>query len=288
MRLFLLALEWLVSRLSFGWAQKLGGCLGLVWHDAIPIRRKTVLENLAAALPNLDEAERRRVAREHYRHLGMSAFEFLWASGRGMPAIHAFFREQGLDHYTEALKHGQGVIAVTGHFGNWDLVASVQASKGVPLNVVTKYLKNKGFNRFWMERREKAGIRFHPDQGSLRQILKALRRNEVVGLVIDQRTPREQGGIETDFMGRPAWTSTTAAVLALRTGAALIPAYGYRNEDGTHVLDVGPAFDLSGFDGGSRESIIRLTGLLNQDLAERIRKRPAQWLWLHRRWLDIQ
>jgi len=279
-------LERAVCRLEWKTAQRIGGFLGLVWYTLVPVRRRTVMKNLALAMPDVTAKERRRIARDHYLHLGKSALEFLWLAGRGMQKSDVIAEENGIEHYHGCLEEGGGVMVVTGHFGNWDLVACMQAAKGVPLHVVTKDLSQRGFNSYWMGRREKAGIRFHPDRGSLKSIIRALKSNEVVGLVIDQRTPAEQGGIKADFMGQDAWTSTTAAVLALRTGARLLPAYGYRRDDGLHAMEIGPPVDTSAYEDYSKEAVATLTQHLNDDLAKRIRQHPEQWLWLHRRWAD--
>jgi len=279
-------LERAASRLEWKTAQRIGGFLGLVWYTLVPVRRRTVMRNLALAMPGVSDKERRRIAREHYVHLGKCAFEFLWLAGRGMQKSDIIAEEKGIEHYHGCLEKGRGVIVVTGHFGNWDLVGCMQAAKGVPLHVVTKDLSHRGFNSYWMGRREKAGIRFHPDKRSLKSIIRALKSNEVVGLVIDQRTHQEQGGIKADFMGHAAWTSTTAAVLALRTGARLLPAYGYRRKDGLHAMEIGPPVDVSAYGDYSKEAVAGLTQHLNDDLAKRIRQHPEQWLWLHRRWAD--
>jgi KDO2-lipid IV(A) lauroyltransferase len=277
------ALARCAALLSWRAAQSLGAFLGLVWFHLVRIRRRVVRSNLALALPERSH-EHGRIARESYRHLGVSALEFLRLCGEGWDEVLHRVHLHGLESFEQAFARGRGVIVVTAHFGNFDLLACSQALRGVPLAIVSRDLHGGGSNRFWMESRSASGLTIFPDEGGARQVLKWLRRGNVLGLVVDQRTPPGRGGIRVPFFGREVWTSTAAAKLALRTGAALVPARIERRPDGEHDLIVEheiPAGADCG-DGAARE----LTARVNRVIERWVRERPEHWMWLHRRFAD--
>jgi len=277
---FLRLLEAVVARLPRGAAQRLGALLGAAVHRLLPIRRTEVRRRIAERL-GCSATEACRIAGAMYRHLGMSALEFLWMSGRPPGTAAALVRREGEEHYRAALGKARGVVVVTGHVGNWDLGACSQAALGVPLHVVTKALSARGLSRYWMERRTARGVVLHGAAGSLGALVGALRAGEVVGLVVDQRA--DDGGIDCPLLGAPARTSVAAATLALRTGAPLVPAFVTRDAEGGHTLRIEPAIEIDrALPVG--EAIARATRACNEALERAIVRAPEQWLWLHRRW----
>jgi KDO2-lipid IV(A) lauroyltransferase len=278
------ALAHFAGLLSWTGAQKIGAFLGLVWFYVVRIRRKTVLLNLSRALPErLDEHV--TIAKNAYRHFGISALEFFKMGKMTGSQITERVREHGLEHFETALARGRGVIVVTAHFGNFDLLACSQAARGVPLAIVSRELHGRGSNRFWMDTRESCGLTIFPEQGAARHILHWLRSGKVLGLTVDQRIMPAEGGILSPFMGSPAWTTTAPAALALRTGAALVPVRIERREDGDHVLTVEPEVQLP----ASRDddAIGQLTLRINEIVATWVRRNPAHWMWLHRRFAEV-
>jgi len=273
------ALARAASLLTWRGAQSVGAFLGLVWFHLVRIRRGVVRGNLALALPER-VAEHRVIARETYRHLGVSALEFLKLSTDPAAAA-ARVHPRGLAAFETAHARARGVIVVTAHFGNFDLLACSQALRGVPLAIVSRELHGGGSNRFWMESRERSGLRIFQELGGARDVVRWLRQGNVLGLVVDQRTPPSRGGIRSPFMGQEVWTSTAAAKLALRTGAALVPARIERRADGDHDLVVEPEIPVGDLEDAAREAV--LTARINGVVERWIRARPEHWMWLHRR-----
>jgi len=276
------AMARLASLLSWRAAQSVGAFLGLVWFHVVRIRRGVVRSNLALALPERED-EHLRIARESYRHLGVSALEFLKLSA-DPNVIAERVHPRGLAEYEAARDRGKGVIVVTAHFGNFDMLACSQALRGVPLAIVSRELHGGGSNRFWMESRRASGLSIFQERGGVRQILRWLRQGNVLGLVVDQRTPPARGGVRAPFMGRDVWTSTAAAKLALRTEAALLPARIERRPDGDHDLVVDPVIEVGDERGDDAER--SLTARINRIVEGWVRARPEHWLWLHRRFAD--
>ena len=174
---------------------------------------------------------------------------------------------------------GKGVLVLTAHLGHWDLLACSAAQSGIELSVVTRSIKASWLNRFWMEQRGSCGVRLLPEGGGATSILRALRNNEVVAMVLDQHEP---GGLVLPFLGRPAATGTALARVALRTGSPVVPIFLFRSGTGYEVVIQEP---ISRPQTGDPESdIVEYTKLFLETLESTIRLAPEQWLWLHRRW----
>ncbi len=282
-RAMLRLFAFLIGLLSWKGAQRVGSALGLVWFHLVRIRRRVVLENLALVLPG-SRTEHLKIARESYRHFGISAMEFLKLRSLRKDEIVSHVRAQGMENYEKARVQGRGIIVITAHFGNFDLLACSQAAQGIPLAIVSRELHRGSVSRFWMKTRQASGLEIFPDKGSARQILTWLRSGKVLGLTVDQRTPPERGGVRVDFMGAPAWTMTAPAALALRTGAVLLPVRIERLQNGEHNVVIEEEIPIAKL--GRKEGVREVTEQINRAVAGWVERRPDQWMWLHRRFVD--
>lgn len=278
---FFIGLARTVGLLPWRWAQKAGAVLGLFWFYVVRIRRGVVFHNLSIAFPDRS-SEHAEIASKAYRHFGISAFEFLKMNSMSGEEIAARVFSNGMEHFEKADEKKRGVIVVTAHFGNFDLLACSQAAKGLPLAIVSRDLHGSGANRFWMNTRKRYGLVVFPEKRSARRLVSWLRSGMAVGLVVDQRTPAERGGIFERFMECKAWTTTAPAKLALRTGAALIPVRIERRADGNHDLVVEPEIPIP--EGPADEVVKKITRQINDVVSGWIESRPDHWMWLHRRW----
>lgn len=248
------------------------------------IRREIARGNLERAFPEMSAARREVVLRDFYRHLGALVVEFLQVPLMPPDEIDAAVEldEEGLQRFEAAFSEGKGAIVATAHFGNFELLGAFFARRGVPLHAVTKRLSENRLNRFWLARRRAAGLRELPDSGSIREILKVLRRGEVLAMMIDQNMiPRR--AIFAPFFGVQAATTPGPAVLAERTGAPVFFVVLHRREGGGHRVRIeGPIpFERS----GDRDAdVLAFTTQLNGILEKHVREQPAHWYWVHRRW----
>ncbi len=274
-------LSWILHALPLPWVLAWGRALGWLAYR-LGIRRRIVDGNLRLAFPEMAAAERQAVARRMWLGLGMLAVELLRSPRMTPEEVRARIELDGWEHLEAARARGRGVIVVTGHFGNWELLATATAILGVPLHVVSRRMSQRRINRWWKEARARAGLHDLPDRGSARRILRVLKRGEVLGLAFDQNI-RPPAGTFVRFFGVPAATIRAPATLAEATGAAIVTAFLVRQGAGRHRLVLRP-FEYEAV-GGSREARERHNLQRLSDLLEAwIRRHPDHWMWLHRRW----
>ncbi len=261
----------------------IGRALGWIWYYLIPIRRRLVLRQLDEALgADCSRAERRRAAREVFENLGLNLVEFLYLDPKRPERVLERIDRRHYSRFSVAEAKGRGVLVLTAHFGNWDLLACSQALFGHNLAILSKTIKPDWLNRYWMESRRACGITILPERDCWNDLTDHLRQGGVVGFVLDQHMPGPRG-LAVEFFGRPAATSSGLARLSIETGAPVVPVFLYRGGGLRHVMEVGNAIDpVSANDFDTQLQLT--TQAYNQALEAAIRRRPGLWLWLHRRW----
>jgi KDO2-lipid IV(A) lauroyltransferase len=223
--------------------------------------------------------EARRLGRRSLKHLCTTALETIWLGQAGPKRAAALLPIEHFERYEAAVGLGRGVIIVTAHLGNFDLLACTQAARGLPLAIVSRDLGRGAISRLWMRSRLRLGLAIFEHGKDARKVLEWLRAGKVLGLTVDQRQGPSRGGVRVPLLGVPAWTSTSAARLALRTSAVLLPVSTRRLEKGNHIATVHPPIEP-----GSGETARELTARINDVISDWIAEAPDQWLWIHRRW----
>jgi KDO2-lipid IV(A) lauroyltransferase len=251
---------------------------------ALGIRRRVVLQNLALAFPEKPEAERRAIARATYVQFARVIVEFLLLPRLSREEAAKVLVYEGFERYEAARARGNGVIACTAHFGNFEVLAAANTLAGVPITMVSRAMGRSRFNDLWRATRAKAGVEdLVVGRGNVvRGAIRALENGRVLGYVIDQNEPSHHAVFPT-FFGVPAATSPTPAVLARRTGAAVVFLVAVPEPDGRHrVLLEGP---LDVPDTGDKAADdLAFMQQLNDLLERRVREHPECWYWFHRRW----
>jgi len=273
----------LAPRLSCKGASRLGAVLGWVMLICSHHRNRIALRNLSFAFKEKDGEERKRILRKCCENVGKSLVEFLRLPPLGGNGeIHELVSLEGEQHLRTALGKGRGVILLTAHYGNWELVGAKLAACGYPLNVLARPQRDERTTRLMNRIREAAGMRVLTSRNaSSGEILQCLRKGEIVGFLNDQNAGRK--GVFVDFFGRPASTPGGAALFALRTKAAVVPMFALRNENDTHVALLLPEVEIIQT-GNLRRDVAANTALFTRLIEEQIRTRPELWFWLHDRW----
>jgi KDO2-lipid IV(A) lauroyltransferase len=270
----------LIGRLPPSVGLWLGRRAGDVTYAALGRRRRLALANIAAAFPALSEAERRTMCRRAYRHLGMVAVDVsrvLSSVERLLPTL----RVEGTENLDAAMATSGCALAVTAHLGSWELLSLVPALIGHPISLVVRPLDAGWLDPLIARVRQCTGIEVIAKQRAARSMLEALRRRRVVALLMDQNASRREG-IFVPFFGRLASTSRSAAVLALRTGAPIVPVFIRREQGFRHVVSFEPALPRP--ENGGEAAVIELTTRCTEAIERAIRAAPEQWLWMHDRW----
>jgi KDO2-lipid IV(A) lauroyltransferase len=284
-----------MSRLSLLWTIKLilllsrlmpyrfgvctGGVLGYLGYYLLPREKIRAIAHLTSAFKERDDAWIRRTAKRSFIHLGKSMLEVMLVTPRRLPQIADF---HGIENLNEAMARGKGVIYFTGHIGNWELLGGVLASR-FPLSVVAAPIEPEPLNDLILQLRGRIGIKIilRGRAGASRELIRIFKENRILGLLIDQDTDVE--GAFVDFMGRPAWTPTAAASMAIKFGAPVVFGYIQRGADNRHTVTVEGPLELIRT-GDAEKDIIANTALFTKKIEDCIMRNPEQWVWMHRRW----
>ena len=277
-----LAVRGLVAALPARAVRPLGAGLGrLLWTAGV--RRRTVLDNLGLAFPDLPATERRRLGARCYRHFGAMACDTIAFSRIDPVEFCRRLTIRGWHHLDAAEAQGRGVVVFGGHTGNWEIAARTLGLYRTPYHIVVRPFNNTLLYDHMRRDRERYGIREVPKNGAARQLFRVLRDGGRVGLAMDQRVRASQGGIVLPFFGHPALVTPLPASLSLRTGAAVVPIFAWPQPGGRYLVEVHAAVPPPpGLEGD--EAVAELTTRLLGILEREIRGRPEQWLWPHRRW----
>jgi KDO2-lipid IV(A) lauroyltransferase len=272
----------LVGRLPVRVGQGLGAGLGRAAYWVLPGRRRVALDNLTLVYGDtLSPAARATLARRCFEHLGTTAVEccrlFFGPADRLLGRV----RGQGMEHIGEALARGRGIFFLTGHFGNWELLAATHGLAGFGLSVVVRPLDNPYLDTLIARARERSGLRAISKRDAVLGVRAALARGECIGILLDQDAGRD--GVFVPFLGHPASTSRALAVLAIKTRAPVLPAFIHRLPDGGHELVLDPEIPLA-ITGDLDHDIEVNTARFTAAIDRHVRAHPEQWFWVHRRW----
>ena len=280
----LAALLRLIALIPLGPAVRLGAFLGGLGYRLLGQTRRLALRHLEQAFPEKAEAERQEIARRMFVHLGMSAME--------VTSIRSY--ADRIERYMDidpaplqaALAQGKGIVFVTGHLGNWELMARAVAKVGAPVSAVAKRggdARLMGLIEGWRQDGAVTTL-WREDASTARALLRVFKENRVLGILCDQDTNVQ--GVWVPFFGRPAWSPRAPADLALRTGAPILVGTSHRKGerpgDGLRFEMTEITYDPKPAD--KEAEVLRITAACQAVLEDAIRRHPADWVWMHERW----
>ena len=239
--------------------------------------------NLAMALPELSAGERREIVKSVFDNLGRQLGEFSQFPKIARGNIERLVVYDGFENYQAAADKAKGVLLLTGHMGAWELCAFAHGVYGHPLSFLVRPLDNPLLDRLIDGYRQLSGNDTIDKNNSVREVLRALKHNEQVGVLIDVNVLADQG-VFCDFFGVPACSTTGLAIFALRTGAPVVPGFLIWDQAlGKHRLRFEQEIPLIRT-GDFREETILNTARFTKAIEEQVRRHPDQWLWIHKRW----
>ncbi|MCL5023975.1 MAG: lysophospholipid acyltransferase family protein [Nitrospirae bacterium] len=264
-----------------------GGLLGLIlyhlWRSRRMIAVGNLKESVALGAMSLSRSPE-EVIRENFMNLGRSFLEIIKIyHGMGEEILRKT-TITGIEHFEHARAKGKGVLLITGHCGNWELLALLSSYRVAPLSVVVRPLNNPYLDTFLRKARSRFGNRVIEKKGALRAIMATLKAGGFVGILMDQAVLPDEGYV-IGFLERGAWTTKMPALLARKTGAPAVPAF-IRRTPGGHEITVYPEVALSPKD-NQEEAVKEDTERFSRYIEDYIRENPSQWLWMHRRWKRV-
>jgi KDO2-lipid IV(A) lauroyltransferase len=259
----------------------LGGVAGRLlkrdWRRAV--------DNLAIAFPEAPTMVREAMAAAMFKSLGRNAFDFLnlkHATPEKLASLVDGVR--GMECYKQAEALGKGVIVITGHIGCWELMPPYFVSLGHTVTVVGRRMKDQRLNDQLVAIRASVGVTTVDRDSSPREMIKPLKRGEILGVLIDQHT--SVSGMYVPFFNRPAFTPTGVAKLSLLTGAPIVPMADFLNRNGKHTIRVLPPIVPPEVVTDKTAAIEKLTTECSLAVERLIRIDPKQWVWFHHRWRE--
>jgi Kdo2-lipid IVA lauroyltransferase/acyltransferase len=240
-----------------------------------------VMTNLRIAFPDKSEEERRHIGRESYVSFAWGLIDM--ARGRHWTAedVRARVDVEGLEIAKAVLAAGKGVAALALHMGFFEIVPKAAPVFGFPLTIIGRPVANRLLAAELLRQRQSTGTEMLLHRDVLPKMLRAVKKGRAVVVLNDQYARRSRG-VFVPFLGVRASTSLGLSVLALRTGAPVVPAYTVRTGPDHHRLVIRPPIEIPDT-GDRRKDAELLTARANDALGEIIRAHPEQWMWSHRR-----
>ncbi|MFH1980548.1 MAG: lysophospholipid acyltransferase family protein [Pseudomonadota bacterium] len=245
--------------------------------------RRIAMDNLNRAFGTVWSQDAiRRCAQAVFVNMFRIVLEVAWAVQTPPAQMVKRFKLYGLHHLTAARRKGRGTLVLTGHFGLWELLPQAAGLFDVPVSVVYRPLDFPPLDRFFHEFRTRFGAQMVSSSGAVREVVQRLRRQENVTLLMDQNVDWYEG-VFVDFFGHRACSNKSLALLAMRTGAPVVPVYLSREPGGGFRVDIAPEVPTLR-SGDKQRDVEENTLAYNRVLESFIRQRPDQWFWVHQRW----
>lgn len=266
---------WLMLRLPYRWRIPLAGWVVSRVVSPLAGYSQRIRENLALIFPDMPPAEVQRLVRAVPDNVGRTITE-IWSGAEFIERVRDLpMTGPGVPHLETARRAGRPVVLATGHFGNYDAWRGSLIARGYRIGALYKPMQNRAFNARYLEAISTIGTPLFPrGKQGLAEMVKFIRSGGMLGLAIDQSMAH---GEPLTFFGQTAMTATSAADLALKYGAALIPIYAVRRANG---LD----FDIVVEEPIPSGDPVQMTQAINDSLEALARRHPEQWFWIHRRW----
>jgi KDO2-lipid IV(A) lauroyltransferase len=278
---------WLIVRIFSILPRPIARGLGISLAHMIRLLHRRLwhvgMRNLELAFPTKAVAERKKILRGVYTSLGRQLAEFTKFPQYTKENIKKIAVYEGFENFERARELGKGVLFMTAHLGGWEIGAFAHSIYGNPLNVIMRELDNPYLDKLVTEYRSLHGNRMMLKDDFARGLIGAMRRGETVGVLMDTNMTPPQG-VFVPYFGHVACTAAGVARLALRTGAAVVPAFTiWDNELGKYRIHFDPPIPLASTGDDDADAVTN-TAAFTKKLEEFVRRYPDQWLWVHRRW----
>jgi len=284
--LYLLArsLAFVFSIFPRGMLLSLAGLLGRLAYYLVPRHRESALQHLRSAYGNTKtEADYRLIARRVFENLAKTSVEILLFPKFSSAEVESFTDTgDAYKVYSDLLAEGKGLLGITSHMGNWELLAGIFTLKGYKGRAIARRLRYEPYNKWIESLRRSIGVETVYRGDSPKQILKILKDGYIIGMLPDQDIDSLRG-VFVNFFGRPAYTTIAPAKLAIATGSPIIVNFLIRQPGNKYKIVIGdiirPDAKLP-----REEAVVLYTRRWMESCEKIIREYPDQWGWMHNRW----
>ena len=268
-------------------ALKVSSFAAIIAYHLLGNLRRVAAANLKIAFPELGEAEHERLAKGAFRNLGRVLGEmsqFPKATPESLEKLIEFQIDPDVYAEYQRLKsEGRGVIIVSPHLGNWEVLVFGWATFDAPMSYLARPLDNPGIEKLTVNLRTKFGNRPINKTNSVMTAARVLRNEGLLGILADVNAhPKE--GVFVPFFGVQACTSSGPALLAMRTNSAIVPMCGVWDEGKQHYVGVHGRMIFPSDTGDRQRDILETTAAFTSEVEKLVRRFPDQWLWIHKRW----
>lgn len=275
----------ITNRLGYDCTMALGNAVGDLLYGLLARPRRRVNHNLKLAFADsMPKAQRNSIARQVLRFFAKNWLELFFYGGGNKTELRKRITIHGMEHLERALAKGKGVIAISGHIGNYPLLGTQFTERGYDFTVVIRDPKNPATSRIYEHSRAMIGLQTlytFPERRFFKNALNTLGRNGILCLISDEN--KRRGGVFVDFFGRTASTPSGPAALALRTGAPIVPVFITRNPDNSQLIHIQEQIQYEKT-GATEADVVAITAQYTAAIEQRIRADLAQWMWTNFRW----
>lgn len=279
--LAVLAVRAAVRVLPWSWNMRAGDAMGWLFHRLDRRRRGIAFTNVRAAFPTRSDEACDAIVKGSFMNLGRHVLDLLRFDAMSLEQMMGFVEFDGEEHVEEAQASGRSVMYFGGHFGFWELQILAHAVRHEPIVMVARTLDNPFIEAMIERLRARVGTSVVPRQGAARALLRGLRNQRSVAMMIDQHL-HDRSAVTVEFFSRPAATTSAVASLALRTGVPVIPVFALPLPDGRYRMIYETPVALP--DPRQPDAVAVLTQRCTDVLEMYVRRYPEHWLWMHRRW----
>ncbi len=254
----------------------------MLCYHASAKHRLIALHNLRCAFPEKDMEELIRIAKGVYRNLAITMAEFFSMPYITRENLHEWLELEGLEHFEAGIAQGKGLLTIIAHFGNWELMPVTTPFFLKPAYIVYRPLDSPLIDNMVEYVRTINGNEMVMKGGSGKRIMELLKENHPIAILSDQNVAAPEG-VFVDFFGRPACTGVGLAVLALRSGAPVLPMFMARQKSGKYKFILKPLVEISRT-GDYEKDLLENTQRFTKVVEDVVREYPDQWFWIHQRW----
>lgn len=276
------ALFRIIGRIPWSMADSLAKAGASLWFHMDKKHRNIAIQNLTRAFGHEKSPDQiRMLAFQSFVNIMRIPFEIGWSDRLTLPELYRYAEIRGLQNVLAALAKGKGVLALTAHMGNWELLPSVAPMAGFSADIIYRPLDFLPLDAYFLRLRTRFGAGLIPNAHAMRKILRQLKNGHLVAMLMDQNVDWYEG-VFVNFFNQRACTNKGFALLALKTRAPVVPVYMVRNRN-RFIIEFRPELEL--IRTGDRTHDIEANTLVyNQAIEAVIRRYPDQWFWVHQRW----